>query len=352
MLSTNTIYRRQQVALDVYDEQATQAMLNLINLFGDTKDSLETELILQLMQTCLKLHIDKHDLGQLKLITRSLKEMRYAYRIFNKYTGNKRISIFGSARTPEDHPDYQTAKSFSSLMAAKGWMCITGVANGIMKAGIEGSQPSSSFGLSIKLPSEVASNTVIAGDPKLIVFRYFFTRKLMFMSHSEAVAAFPGGFGTMDEIFEVLTLLQTGKANMIPVVLLEGDGGSYWNHWEDYVKQQLLTNSWISPDDLSLYYKASSIEDAAKHIQSFYQVFHSQRYVKDKLVIRLKKDITEEQLEQLNYRYESLVKSGRIEKTGPLPEESDFLDLPRLGFCHTRQSYSLLRKLIDEINQF
>jgi uncharacterized protein (TIGR00730 family) len=340
------------MALDVYDEQVTQAILNLINLCGDSKDSIAAELILQLIQTSLKLHIGQHDLGELKLITRALKEMRYAYGIFNKYAGNKRISIFGSARTPENHSDYQTARAFSALMASKGWMCLTGGADGIMKAGIEGSQPSASFGLSIKLPSEIASNTVIAGDPKLIVFHYFFTRKLMFMSHSDAVAAFPGGFGTMDEIFEVLTLLQTGKANMVPVVLLEGTGGNYWNHWEDYLKQQLLANGWLSPDDLCLYYKAPSIEKAVEHIDTFYQVFHSQRYVKDKLVIRLKKNPDEMQLQELNHQFKTLVKSGQIEKTGPLPEETDFLDLPRLVFCHTRQNYSLLRKLINEVNQF
>lgn len=337
---------------NVYDEQITQAILNLIKQFGEVEDSYETDLIVQLIQTSLKLHVDKHDLGQLKLITRALKEMRYAYRIFSQYAGSQRISIFGSARTPENHPDYQTAKAFSRLMASQGWMCITGAANGIMKAGIEGSQPESSFGLSIKLPSEIASNKVIEGDPKLIIFHYFFTRKLMFMSHSDAVAAFPGGFGTMDEIFEVLTLLQTGKAHTIPVVLLEGPGGNYWNHWEDYLHQQLLTNGWISQDDYSLYYKAPSIEMAAEHIQTFYRNYHSQRYVKDKLVFRLKKELTDLQIQSLNQQFSPLIQSGVIEKSAPFPEDDEFVDLPRIAFSHTRQNYSLLRKMIDEINHF
>ncbi len=336
---------------DVYDEQVTRAILNLINLFGVTKDSIETDLIFQLIQTSLKLHIEKHDLGQLKLITRSLKEMRYAYRIFNQYPGVQRISIFGSARTPENHSDYQTAKAFSGLMASHGWFCITGAANGIMKAGVEGSLPGSSFGLSIKLPSEMSFNEVIAGNPRLIGFRYFFTRKLMFMSHSEAVCAFPGGFGTMDEIFEVLTLLQTGKANIVPVVLLEGPGGNYWNHWEEYIKQQLLDNGWISPEDVNFYYKAPTIEKAAEHILNFYNVYHSQRYVKDNLVIRIKKELSDERLEQLNHKFGRLLKSGKIVKTPPFPEEKDALDLPRIAFCHTRQNYALLRLLIDEINR-
>jgi uncharacterized protein (TIGR00730 family) len=340
------------VTPNVYDEQITQAILNLIKQFGEVEDSYETDLIVQLIQTSLKLHVDKHDLGQLKLITRALKEMRYAYRIFSQYAGSQRISIFGSARTPENHPDYQTAKAFSRLMASQGWMCITGAANGIMKAGIEGSQPESSFGLSIKLPSEIASNKVIEGDPKLIIFHYFFTRKLMFMSHSDAVAAFPGGFGTMDEIFEVLTLLQTGKAHTIPVVLLEGPGGHYWDHWEDYLNQQLLTNGWISPDDYSLYYKAPSIEMAAEHIQTFYRNYHSQRYVKDKLVFRLKKELPAPQIQSLNQQFSPLIQSGVIEKSAPFPEDDEFLDLPRIAFSHTRQHYSLLRKMIDAINQF
>ncbi len=337
---------------NVYDEQITQQILNLIKQFGDVQDSYETDLIVQLIQTSLKLHIDRHELGQLKLITRALKEMRYAYRIFNQYTGRKRLSIFGSARTPEDHPDYQTAKEFSSLMASHGWMCITGAANGIMKAGIEGSQPESSFGLSIRLPSEIASNKVIEGDPKLIVFHYFFTRKLMFMSHSDAVVGFPGGFGTMDEIFEVLTLLQTGKAHTIPVVLLEGPGGNYWKHWEDYLQQQLLSNGWISPEDVSLYYHAPSIEKAAEHIQLFYRNYHSQRYVKDKMVLRLNKEPTEAQIQSLNVQFKALIESGSIEKCPPSAEEDEFLDLPRIAFSHTRKHYSLLRKMIDEINQF
>lgn len=338
--------------LEIDDEAVIKAIQDLIALTADTQNSLEIDLVTQLIQTSLKLYVDKHDTGQLKLMTRALKEMRYAYRIFNQYVGSKRISIFGSARTPETHPDYLAAKAFSNMMAAQGWMCITGAANGIMKAGVEGSDPRSSFGLSIKLPFEIPTNTVIAGDPKLIIFRYFFTRKLMFMSHSEAIAVFPGGFGTMDEIFEVLTLMQTGKTALLPLVLLEGEHGSYWDHWEDYIKKQLLNNGWISEEDMSLYYKAPSIQKAVEHIQHFYKRYHSQRYVKDHLVIRLKEDLTKEQIHQLNHQYSKLLKSGEIHSTPPLPEETDFLDLPRLAFIHNRQNYGTLRSLIDQINRF
>lgn len=338
--------------MDVYDERVTKAIQDLIAMCGGPTDTFEADLILQQIQTSLKLHIEKHDTGQLKLITRALKEMRYAFRIFNQYTGSKRISIFGSARTPEDHPDYLAAKAFSNIMASQGWMCITGAANGIMKAGVEGSQRESSFGLSIKLPQEVATNPVIAGDPKLIIFRYFFTRKLMFMSHSDAVAAFPGGVGTMDELFEVLTLLQTGKAHMVPVVLLEGEDGGYWDHWEKYVQDQLLANGWMSPEDVYLYFKAKSNAAAVEHINRFYRRYHSQRYVKDNLVLRLKEPLTDAQVGYLNEKFSMLVKSGRMEMTPPFPEETDYLDLPRLTFCHTHQRYGLVRALIDQINNF
>ena len=193
--------------LEVNDERILEAIQSLILACGGAPESFDGELITQMIQTSLKLMTEGHDTGQLKLITRSLKEMRHAYRVFNRYEGIRRIGIFGSARTPEDHIDYITARRFSEGIAEKGWMCLTGAANGIMKAGLEGPKKESSFGLSIRLPFEAGVNSVIEGDPKLMVFRYFFTRKLMFISHSDAVAVFPGGFGTLDELFEVLTLM-------------------------------------------------------------------------------------------------------------------------------------------------
>jgi uncharacterized protein (TIGR00730 family) len=337
---------------DVNDEKVLQAIKNLINRCEGTAETFEGELVTQLIQTSLKLYAEKHDLGQLKLMNRTLKEMRHAYRVFNQYTGIKRVSIFGSARTPEDHPDYIEAKAFSSLMASQGWMCITGGANGIMKAAMEGSEREHSFGLSIRLPFESPANEVIAGDSKSIIFRYFFTRKLMFMSHSDAVAVFPGGYGTMDETFEVLTLLQTGKSNMIPVVLLEGKNANYWEHWERYAKEELLRHGWISLEDLHFYYKAPTIEDAMAYIQKFYKRYHSQRYVKNTLVLRLKEALTENQVNQLNEQFSSLLESGKMSMSPPFPEETDHLNLPRLVFVHNRRHYGLLRALINEINAF
>ena len=338
--------------IDLYDPQIVTEVHKLISLCGGNPETFEGGLIIQLIQNSLRLIQEGHDTGQLKLITRSLKEMRYAYKIFNQYKGARCISIFGSARTPENHPDYMAAKNFSAGMASHGWMCITGAANGIMKAGLEGPQRESSFGLSIRLPFEVPTNSVIEGDAKLISFRYFFTRKLMFMSHSDALAAFPGGYGTMDELFEVLTLIQTGKANIMPVVLVEGASGKYWEHWQEYVEKQLLSNGWICPDDQHLYYIAKSPEDAVEHIIKFYKKYHSSRYVRDILVLRLTEALTPQQIGLLNLKYKSLISSGDIHSYPPYPDETDHLDLPRIAFHHTHREFGLVRALINDINNF
>jgi len=343
---------RQMDEIDTNEIEMFEHVDAFITSAGGDPTTYKGKLIAQIIQTALKLMSEDHDLGQLKVISRSIKEMRYAYKIFDRYKEAPCVSIFGSARTPEDHPDYIAAKKFSGLMASQKWMCITGAANGIMKAGLEGPEKAQSFGLSIILPFESASNTVIEGDPKLIHFRFFFTRKLMFMSHSDALAAFPGGFGTLDELFEMLTLMQTGKANIVPVVLLEGNNGTYWEHWSHYINENLVDNRWVSLEDSSFYYLASSPEDAVQHILKFYSRYHSSRYVKDTLVIRMLSPLTEEQVVKLNEKFSVLVASGNMSLSGPLIGETDHLELPRLIFNHTRNSFAKLRQLIDAINDF
>lgn len=336
--------------LEINDPQTIESIKKLLESTGSDPNTLDGELVTQIIQTGLKLIKEKHDTGQLKVITRAIKEMRYAYKIFRQFKDRPCISIFGSARTPEDHPDYLLAKSFSASMAKHGWMCMTGASNGIMKAGLEGPQLESTFGLSIHLPFEAAINTVIEGDPKLIVFRYFFTRKLMFMSHSSAMAAFPGGYGTMDELFEMLTLMQTAKSNIIPIVLLEGEPGTYWEAWRRYVIDNLLDNSWISPEDLRLFYLASDVDDAVNHVLKFYSRYHSSRYVQDTLVIRLHTPLSQQQVDILNKKYPGIVSSGAIEISEALPGETDHCELPRLILRHNRKHMGLLRMLIDDIN--
>lgn len=332
--------------------QIDEEIEQLVRQYGGNPESFEGSLVGQLIKTSLKVIKDGHETGQLKLMTRALKEIRYAYRVFNEYPGRRRISIFGSARTPEDHPDYIAAKEFSAQIANQGWMCITGAADGIMRAGHEGPTKDSSFGLAIRLPFEQPTNSVLAGDPKLISFNYFFTRKLMFMSHSDAVAAFPGGVGTQDELFEILTLMQTGKSNIVPVVLMEGAEGVYWHYWHLYFQKSLVENGWVSPEDENFFYIARTPEEGVAHVLQFYRRYHSSRYVGDQLIIRMKSPLSEEQVDILNQSFPMLLASGKIEATEVHPEEEDHLSLPRLAFHHNRHHFGHLRRLIDRINSF
>lgn len=335
-----------------HEVELDKKIRDILAFDGADLESFDADLIRQMIWSSLKLLKDNHETGQLKLMTRAFKEMRYAYRIFNQHPFNRKISIFGSARTPETHPDYLAARDFSAAMAEKGWVCITGAADGIMKAGLEGAQQEARIGLSIRLPFESPANSLLVGDPKLITFRYFFTRKLMFLSHSDAVAAFPGGVGTQDELFEVLTLMQTGKANIIPVVLVQGND-TYWNEWLAYIQKNLLERGWISEEDLNLFYLAPTVKAAVDHIQQFYKRYHSSRYVKDILVIRLTSALTEEQINLLNEEFAAiLLKEGKIYSTPALPEEDDHLELPRIAFEHNRRHFGSLRLLIDRINSF
>lgn len=308
--------------------------------------------IREILHTGLKLVDDGADLGELKLISRSLKELRYALKVFRKYQHVRKVSIFGSARIDEDSPAYQAAVAFSQRMAAVGWMVITGAGDGIMRAGHGGAGREASFGVAIRLPFETSANDVIAGDDKLIVFRYFFTRKLIFMWQAHAVTLFPGGFGTHDEGFEALTLVQTGKAPMVPIVMVDAPGGRYWKQWDRYVREQLLAADMISPQDLSLYHITDDPADAVRHIQNFYRNYHSQRFVQDVLVIRMQRPLTASQLAELNNTFGDLVAQGRIEQGRPLEAETEELELPRLHFTSTRRSYGRLRQLIDRINAF
>jgi hypothetical protein len=336
------------------DDPAILANLDaLIRQVGGSPESSHGRYVRDLLVNGLKLLPDGRDTGELKLIAAAVKELRYAYRIFAQYPTQHKVTIFGSARTPRNHPDYVKAVEFSRLMAQRGWMAITGAGGGIMEAGHEGPGREQSFGVAIRLPFETTANQVIAGDSKLIVFRYFFTRKLMFISQAEAVALFPGGFGTMDEAFEALTLVQTGKAAPLPIVLVQGEGQTYWDEFLAFVRAALLERGWISPEDQSLYKLCATSQEAADHIEQFYKIYHSSRYVRDDMVIRLKRRLTDAEVRGLATRFAKLVKPGGTPMTqrGPLEVEDDHLDLPRLVFTHTRYHYGLIRQLIDAINQ-
>lgn len=342
------------------DPEIAEQIDDLIHSVGGEPGSFDAKLIKDLLVTGLKLIPDQRDTGELKLITAAMKELRYAYRVFGQYPQPHKVSIFGSARTPEDHPDYHAAREYGKIMAQRGWMVITGAGDGIMKAGHEGPGRESSFGVAIRLPFETTANDVIAGDDKLIHFRYFFTRKLMFLSQSEAVALFPGGFGTMDEAYESLTLIQTGKSSMIPIVMCEGEHGTYWEQWDDAVRKTLLDNKFISPEDLNLYKLCAGPQEAADEVLRFYRLYHSSRYVRDDLVIRLQQPISQTDVQRLTDEFKDLIDldkepmagqtPGTMTLSGPLEWEDDHLDLPRLVFTHTRHKYGRVRALIDAIN--
>ncbi len=336
----------------VDDPDFQERIAEAVRECGGDPESFDGRLVQDLILTSFKLISDGRGTGELKLMNAAFKELRYAYNVFADYLEPHKVSIFGSARTKPGHPDYDVTVEFSRLMAAAGWLVITGAGDGIMKAGHEGPGRDASFGLAIRLPFETTANEVIKGDSKLINFRYFFTRKLMFLSQCEAVVALPGGFGTQDELFECLTLVQTGKSAMIPMVLLEHPGGTYWKHWDNYVRRSLLDNHMISPEDLNLFHITRDPKDAVEHVLRFYKNYHSSRYFRDDLIIRINRPLQEGDIDRLNAEFASIVKSGEIVQRGPYEVEDDHLELPRIAFTHNRRDFGMVRLLIDRINEF
>jgi uncharacterized protein (TIGR00730 family) len=312
------------------------------------------DLIREMIGTTLKLIRDQTGRGDLKIINSALKEMRYSFKVLRPYNRVRKVSVFGSARTSEETPEYRQALEFCREMAARGFMTLTGAGPGIMKAGNEGAGRDMSFGLNIKLPFEQTANSAIVDDPKLVNFKYFFTRKLAFLKDSHAIVMFPGGYGTHDEAFESLTLVQTGKSHLVPIVFVHPPGSEFWSDWDAYIHEHLLGRKLISPEDLSLYRITDDLRCACDEITDFYRRFHSMRYVRDELVVRLEAPLLPEELEELNDRFSDLVLSGRIEATSALPPEADDLPiahLPRLKFRFARRRYGRLREFVDALNR-
>ena len=312
------------------------------------------ELIDRIKESADKLARDGSSRGDLKLISRALRELRYAFKVFAPYRDQRKVSVFGSARTPEDDPRYQQAVAFGRAMAEKNWLVLTGAASGIMEAGHRGAGRSHSMGLNIMLPFEQDANPVIAGDPKLVHMKYFFTRKLMFVKECDAVVCCPGGFGTLDEGLEVLTLLQTGKREMVPVVFLDVPGKNYWKAFNDFVIGHLLADGMISENDLSLYKLTDDPEEAVAEILQFFRVYHSMRFVKQQLVLRLHQAPTGQLLAEINRDFRDILVDGDFCSCDALREEQNQPDLalmPRLVFHFDRRSHGRLRELIDCLNR-
>lgn len=308
-----------------------------------------------IIHNALKLLADVRHRGDVRVIRTAIRELRYSFRLFEPYAARRKVTIFGSARLKPDKPEYLQCVEFARDIAAAGYMVITGAGPGIMQAGHEGAGVENSFGANIRLPWEQSANPIIEKDKKLITFKYFFTRKLIFVRNSDAIVLFPGGFGTMDEGYEALTLMQTGKSRPMPLVLVDRPGGTYWKTWDKNIREHLLRDQLISPEDLCLYQITDNPAQAVKWITRFYRNYHSQRFVRDLLVIRLQHRPSDAAVAALNEDFADIVAGEPfrlIEPTAEEREDNDALELNRLAFGFNRRDYGRFRQLIDVLNSY
>ena len=333
------------------DAELDQAVADLVDRLGAGRNE---DLVFELVTSALRLGLDGASRGDLKVANNSLKELRYAFQVFAPYRAARKASIFGSARTLPDDPLYDQARRLASALAERNWMIITGAGPGIMTAGIEGAGVENAFGVTIRLPFEATTSEFLAGDPKLVNFRYFFTRKLTFVKESDGFALLPGGYGTLDEAFETLTLIQTGKAQPAPIVLLDVPGGTYWHRWLEFVEAELEQRHWISPEDLKLVLVTDDVDVAVEELTGFYANYHSMRFVEGNLVLRMQHAPDDEQLAALNDVFAAIVVKDRIERAPATKIEirdKDFPELDRVIFRFDRRSWARLRELIDALNR-
>jgi uncharacterized protein (TIGR00730 family) len=333
------------------DEEFDRRIRELVADWGVTASP---ELIAEMIVTALRMGHDAVPVADLKMINRSLKELRAASKVFAPYQGVRKVAVFGSARTAPTAPEFVAAEKFASTMRTEGYMIVTGGGDGIMGAAQRGAGREHSFGLNIRLPFEQRANEIIEGDPKLVNFNYFFTRKLNFLKESHAIALFPGGFGTMDEGFECLTLMQTGKARIIPMVLVDKPGGNYWKNWINFLHDHLLKERLVSPDDFHLFSATDNVQSAVDEIIGFYRNFHSYRWVGEHLVFRLQNRLRSGAIARLNKEFSDLFERRPLSDGGALKAEKnelDILHLPRLIGGPHRRNFGRLRQLIDAINR-
>jgi uncharacterized protein (TIGR00730 family) len=331
------------------DEALDRALADLVD---QCCAEAERHYVQEIAATALKLGIDGATRGDLKIANAALKEMRQAFKMFAPYRHARKVTVFGSARTGADHSDHERAVEFGRSMAEAGWMVVTGAGSGIMGAAHRGAGRNMSFGVNIKLPFEQEANEIIRGDDKLMTFRYFFTRKLFLLKESHAVVLFPGGFGTLDECFEALTLLQTGKQTPLPVVMVENPDTGYFRGLERFLLERAVPARLISDQDLSLFRIVASTQEAVEETLGFYRVYHSSRYVGQKLVLRLERDLDDGEIAELDRRFRDVIVTGSIERAEPLPEEAGtpLSALARIELDFNRRDFGRLRQLIDVIN--
>jgi uncharacterized protein (TIGR00730 family) len=328
-----------------------EAIDRLLELAGPVH---HPELVREMILAALKAGQESEARADLRLMNISLKEMRFTTKVFGPYRRVRKVTVFGSARTRPEEPIYWIARLFGRRLAEAGYMVITGGGGGIMQAANEGAGAEHSFGVNIQLPFEQKPNPVLVGNPRLINYHYFFNRKVAFLREAHAIALFPGGFGTLDEAMETLTLIQTGKRPPLPLVLVDEPGGTYWSRWIRFFEEELLSQGYIAESDFSLFTRVDSVEDAVRAIDHFYRRYHSSRWVNGKLVLRLTSEIPEAAVRELEARFASiLTPQGGMQRSGPLEAEADepeLAELPRLVVDFTRHDFGGLRRLIDAIN--
>lgn len=332
------------------DATLDERIKQLVNDSGCEKSH---DLIEEMIITALKMGRDQTSVADLKLFNRSLKELRYCARVFAPYRAHRKVVVFGSARTPDNQPEAIAAELFSKKIVEKGYMIITGGGDGIMGAAQRGAGRERSFGLNIRLPFEQRANETIHGDAKLVNFNYFFTRKLNFVKETHAVVLFPGGFGTMDEGFEVLTLMQTGKARIIPVILVDKPGGRYWETWLRFLQEDLLGLGLISEDDFHLFTLTHDVDQAVEEVEKFYRNYRSYRWVGARMVVRLTHRLSVAAIEKLNADFADLIERGSIIQSGALPEEAnepEIATLPRLVLHPYQRNFGRLRLFLNAVN--
>jgi len=314
------------------------------------------EYVREMIIAALKAGQEDDRSADLKLMNTTLKEMRFTSKVFGPYRDKRKVTVFGSARTSPEDPVYEMAMLFGRKLAEAGYMVITGGGGGIMRAVNEGAGPEHSFGVNIRLPFEQRANPVLEGNPRLITYKYFFNRKVAFLKEADAVALFPGGFGTLDEAMETLTLVQTGKRNPLPLVLVDDPACSYWTEFIKFIEEELLTRDLISKTDLALFERVDSVDAAVAKINRFYSRYHSMRYVNEKLVFRLTSQLSTENIRALKEKFRDILQpGGEIAPSGPLAQELDDADivrLPRLVIDFNRQDFGRLNSLINAVNDF
>lgn len=336
------------------EEPLPQSLAAEINdVLDDAGVRTDRRLVMRMMRTAVQLGEDDTERLDLKIASAALAEMRDAFRLFAPYRGVPKVTVFGSARTRQDDPLYVQARDVAAALATDGWMVVTGAGPGIMQAAAEGAGPALSLGVSIRLPFEEKANSLVAGSDHVVAMKYFFTRKLMLIKESSGFICLPGGFGTLDEMFELLTLQQTGKAEPTPIVLLDEQGGTFWKGLKRFVDEDLAPTGVISEGDFDRVVITDSVDAAVAEIAGFWRNYDSLRWVGETLVLRLRAEPTDAELDDLNERFGGMLSSGRIERTTPRQPEvadDDVLQLPRLALHLDQRQVGALFRLIGAIN--